>query len=155
MRFLAAFGVTVLIATTAFGIGGSEGGNGAGSEFVPQDLKQDYKSLLNQFAHKPRTTLEAEQFVSELCLQNACGLLTEAQASEALSRFFSYQKRKAEKSDKLESKWLSRLGAGFAGMGLLIAFLAYRQSRDADRRSIRNENDIKHLQSSDSGGGNQ
>ncbi|PTW50288.1 hypothetical protein C8N38_105247 [Rhodovulum kholense] len=86
-----------------------------------------------------------QQILGTLCENHVCGTLSETQASRLLDRAVSEKRYAHEQKARNEAKWMTRVGVGFTAIGLLIAWLAYRQSQEADRRSVRNEVEIEHL----------
>jgi len=126
---------------------GAEGGNGAGNGIgpVPAELESDAKNLRKSFGAQSFQELLDQQILGTLCENNNCGNLSETQAIRFLDRVVTYEKDKIAKAEQFESKWIARFGAVFTLFGLLIAWLAFRQSQNADRRSVRNQVEIEHL----------
>ena len=121
------------------------GTGGCGSCGLPESLEEDAKSLQNDFEKLSFQELLNQQILETLCENNNCGSLSEAQASRLLDRAIAYNKEQRDAQDRWESILMTRIGVVFSFFGLVIAWLAYRQSRDADRRSVRNEVEIEHL----------
>jgi hypothetical protein len=123
----------------------TSGGQGCESCAVPKELEENAVALEKQFSLTDRKTLLTEQFAKTLCSKNDCGAIDEEQASLLLNRYFQEQDRAESEHDKQNSWWFNILGIAIAAVGVVFAALAYRQSVEADRRSVRNEVEIDHL----------
>jgi len=144
VRILLAFICYLSFVGGAFAFGGGGGGDGGCCGF-PEELVEEAKLLRNGFEKLSFQELQDQQILETLCENNNCGNLSESQASRLLDRALGYQKEQSEAQDRWEAKWATRVGVLFTFFGLLIAWFAYRQSRDADRRSVRNQVEIEHL----------
>ncbi|KPA21504.1 hypothetical protein shim_22110 [Shimia sp. SK013] len=147
------------VSVSAFGASDGDGGVwGAGSDsgcgwacgdggasWVPESIEDQANALWEEFEKLSRKELLNQQILGTLCQNNDCGDLAEEQASRLLTRAVEFARDQAINSERREVKWLTRMGAVFTAAGLLIAWLAYRQSIEADRRSVRNQMEISHL----------
>ena len=148
------FAVQALAVAPGAGDGGyvldPGGGNlGCCAEVFPTIIEDDAQLLRDDFLKLSFQELLDQQILGTICENNNCGNLSETQASRLLDRAISYEREKLEAWDRFEAKWITRIGAMFTAAGLLIAWLAYRQSKEADRRSVRNEVEIEHLKDVD------
>ena len=131
---------------------GANGGWAGGGDYgqgccgFPKSIEADAEVLRASFADTPLKSLTDQQILGTLCENHPCNRLLEETASRILDRMIAGARYEGEQRAKSEAKWIGRLGAFFSALGLLIAWLAYRLSREADRRSIRNEVAIEHLQ---------
>ena len=128
----------------AFAQGSGFSGGGSWGK-VPVEMEAAAKKLRVDFENTSTQELLDQQILKSLCRNNSCANLTEEQASKLLDRSIAFAKETQDQNDRREAKWMSRAGVGFTALGLLVAWLAYRQSRDADRRSIRNQTEIEQL----------
>ncbi|WP_155773954.1 hypothetical protein [Rhodovulum sp. MB263] len=124
---------------------GSAGGDGCGGCGYPESIEEEAKSLRKSFEASSLQALMDQQILGTLCENHVCGTLSEIQASRLLDRAVLEDRYAVEQKARNEEKWMTRLGIGFAAAGLLIAWLSFRQSQEADRRSVRNEVEINHL----------
>lgn len=149
MRRVCTVLLLVFLATSLNAFGGGDGGGDGGCCSVPKALEDDAKSLRQDFAKLSFRELQDQQLLGTLCANNACGRLTEEQASKLLDRAIAYAQAETAARDRREAKLLTYAGVVFTGLGLLLAWLAYRLSKEADRRSVRNEVEIEHLRGTD------
>lgn len=118
-----------------------------GANWIPESIEEQANALWEDFGKLSRKELFNQQILGTLCQNNSCGGLSEEQASRLLTRAVEFERDAAINRERREAKWLTRIGAIFTAAGLLIAWLAYRQSIEADRRSVRNQMEIKYLKS--------
>ena len=121
------------------------GGDGGCCNDVPKELVESAIALRQDFLGSKRQDLLDHQLLGKICEKFNCGELTEAQADKLLDRFFLEQDRVLEEADKSETRWLGRFGFLLGALGILLSFLAYRQSRAAEMQSVKNEVEIEHL----------
>jgi hypothetical protein len=134
------------VAWAISGGGSVGGGQGCGScGVVPQVLQESASQLRKDFRSFERQELLDQQILGTICEKHNCGELTEEQSSLLLDRYFQEQDRISDEGEKSESRWLSRFGSALGAIGLLFSWLAYRQSKAAERQSVRNEVEIDHL----------
>lgn len=93
---------------------------------------EDGRALLLNVDVYSRGDIDILVAAGQVCAELVCGSLSETQASQIVMSHF------AEK-ERLEDRWLNRLGVGTAILSFLVAFSAFRQGRLTDQRSIRNE----------------
>ena len=121
------------------------GGDGCGGCSLPKEIEREAKVLREEFKKLTIQELRNQQILETLCKNSTCGSLTETQASKLLNRAVSFARNQHINNDRIEAKWTTRIGVAFTAFGLLIAWFAYRLSRDADRRSVRNKVEIEQL----------
>jgi hypothetical protein len=124
---------------------GGSGGTGGCCANLPKELQEGASRLRKEFVSSKRQELLDQQILGTICEKHSCGNLAEGQADKLLDRFFLEQDRLSEETDKSESRWLSRFAALLGAGSLLLSWLAYRQSKEAERQSVRNEVEIEHL----------
>jgi len=121
------------------------GGNNC-CEF-PESLEDDASVVRDSFKGTELQSLLDQQILETLCENHGCGVLSETQASQLLDRMIASRAAAIEAQDRREARWTARIGVVFAAFGLLISWLALRQSAKAERQSARNEVEIEHLKS--------
>lgn len=132
------------------------GGGDGGCCGLPPELEADAKLLRGDYQKLSFQELLDQQILGTLCVKNSCGGLNESQASLLLNRAIEDSREVLMQADRLEAKWTNRIGALTAISGLLVAaagvylsLLSLRVSREADRKSDKNEVEIAILKDSD------
>ncbi|MEO0342001.1 MAG: hypothetical protein AAF198_01045 [Pseudomonadota bacterium] len=126
------------------GFGGDDGGGDGGCCTVPEALESDSKALREDFEKLNFQELLDQQLLETLCMNNACGGLSEAQASRLLDRAIANHHARIAEVDRLEAKWTTRLSLGIAVAGLVVSLWSLSQSnrnvRDIGRLEERTRN---------------
>jgi hypothetical protein len=132
--------------------GGLGEGDDSGCCIVPKELEADASALEKQFLLVDQKTLRLQRFAKSLCSNHNCGGFDEEQASQLLDDLIQEHERNNGWWFNFAAAFSGIAGVVFGALGLILAWLAHKQSTAAERQSARNEVEISHLKDRRIGG---
>jgi len=135
------------------GSNGTYGDDGVGGWAIPEILREDAKSLRDQFLSVSPQELLDSQILKTLCEESSCGALDEGQASLILDRMIQ---ARAQIAAEKAAWWnwlngfiaaLTSIGGLFvAAAGLWFSIVSIKTARSAEVRSRANTVEIERLE---------
>lgn len=156
IRMLASI-LAVLIATSAFALGESEGeggglfgeggGNGCGGiQCLPEALRDSAGPLRESLELADIGQLIEQKYDRVLCDRHPCGAFSEDVAADFVDDLISFFQREEDQKIAQRGLYAGLAGAFLAVVALCQTHLANKRLKNAENRSIRNEAHLAYLE---------